>query len=321
MSCPHIPQQNGVAERKHRHLVQCALALLSQSKLPMSYWSYAISTVAHLINKLPTPNLGNQSPWETLYKVSPGLNHLRTFGCECFPLLTPYNSHKLLPKTTPCVFIGYPLHTKGYYCLDRITHQLYTSRHVLFNETIFPGLSHPKVYSPTILASSPSVDSWLNTLLLQYSCSHNLMVSSPPSHESSQISTGQCPITIVFVPAFVTDLSSPYIRSTETHTSTLTSMPLPTGLIDLPSPITAIPISSSEISIPTTTMPASSTIVPLFNTAATPVIEPISTDIPLPNPISHPMQTRSKSGIFKPKLTYTALVDYTVTEPLPTSGF
>uniref|UniRef100_A0A2N9FTU5 Integrase catalytic domain-containing protein n=1 Tax=Fagus sylvatica TaxID=28930 RepID=A0A2N9FTU5_FAGSY len=120
LSCPHTPQQNGVAERKHRHLVQCALALLSQSKLPLSYWSYAISTAAHIINKLPTPNLGNQSPWDALYQVAPDLSHLRTFGCECFPLLTPYNSHKLLPKTTPCVFLGYPLHTKGYYCLDPV---------------------------------------------------------------------------------------------------------------------------------------------------------------------------------------------------------
>uniref|UniRef100_A0A2N9HIJ5 Integrase catalytic domain-containing protein n=1 Tax=Fagus sylvatica TaxID=28930 RepID=A0A2N9HIJ5_FAGSY len=57
LSCPHTPQQNGVAERKHRHLVQCALALISQSNLPMSYWSYAISTATHLINRLPTPNL------------------------------------------------------------------------------------------------------------------------------------------------------------------------------------------------------------------------------------------------------------------------
>jgi transposase InsO family protein len=64
LSCPHTPQQNGVALGKHRHLVHCAVALLSQSKLPMSYWSYAISTATHLINKLPTPNLGNQSPWK-----------------------------------------------------------------------------------------------------------------------------------------------------------------------------------------------------------------------------------------------------------------
>jgi transposase InsO family protein len=338
LSCPHTPQQNGVAERKHRHLVQCALALLSQSKLPLSYWSYAISTAAHIINKLPTPNLGNQSPWDALYQVAPDLSHLRTFGCECFPLLTPYNSHKLLPKTTPCVFLGYPLHTKGYYCLDPITHRLYTSRHVLFNETVFPGLSHPKVCSPT-LSTSSNINSWLNILQLQHSCSHNPVLPFSPG--SSQLSTGFCPNTTDHVSAPATDLISPLNRSPNTHISTglcptptgtvsapiidllspltrpidphvssLDSLTLPTGPIDfaVPEP-TAIPASS------TTATPASSSPVPLLTTAPTPVPEPISTDIPLPNPISHPMQTRSKNGIVKPKLTYAAFVDYTLTEP------
>uniref|UniRef100_A0A2N9J0D9 Integrase catalytic domain-containing protein n=1 Tax=Fagus sylvatica TaxID=28930 RepID=A0A2N9J0D9_FAGSY len=252
LSCPHTPQQNGVAERKHRHLVQCALALLSQSKLPLSYWSYAISTAAHIINKLPTPNLGNQSPWDALYQVAPDLSHLRTFGCECFPLLTPYNSHKLLPKTTPCVFLGYPLHTKGYYCLDPITHRLYTSRHVLFNETVFPGLSHPKVCSPT-LSTSSNINSWLNILQLQHSCSHNPVLPFSPG--SSQLSTGFCPNTTDHVSAPATDLISPLNRSTETHIFPLVFVQL--------------------------------------------LLE----------------QKNGKNGIVKPKLTYAALVDYTLTEP------
>jgi transposase InsO family protein len=142
VSCPHTPQQNGVAEKKHRRLVQCALALLSQSTLPMSYWSYAISIAAHLINKLPTPNLSNKSPWETLYHTLPDLTYLKTFGCQCFPLLTRYTAHKLYPKTAPCIFLGYPTHSKGYYCLDLTTLRLYVSRHVLFNENTFPGLKH-----------------------------------------------------------------------------------------------------------------------------------------------------------------------------------
>jgi hypothetical protein len=142
VSCPHTPQQNGVAERKHRHLIQCALALLSESNLPMSHWHYAVSTAAHVINRLPTPNLSYKSPWEVLFNTSPDLTHLRAFGCQCFPLLTPYTAHKLYPKTTPCVFLGYPTNSKGYLCFDPIAHRLYTSRHVLFNESVFPGLKH-----------------------------------------------------------------------------------------------------------------------------------------------------------------------------------
>ena len=62
LSCPHTPQQNGTAERKHRHLVECSLTMLSHCNLPLSYWSYAISTATHIINRLPTPVLNNKSP-------------------------------------------------------------------------------------------------------------------------------------------------------------------------------------------------------------------------------------------------------------------
>jgi transposase InsO family protein len=184
VSCPHTPQQNGVAERKHRHLVQCALALLSQSTLPMSYWSYAISTATHLINKLPTPNLSNKSPWETLYHTLPDFTYLKTFGCQCFPLLTPYTAHKLYPKTAPCIFLGYPTHSKGYYCLDPTNLRLYVSRHVLFNESTFPGLKHS---TDQHSASPQSAENWLHNLLLLHSCDHTPIVTTLPSQEPNSL--------------------------------------------------------------------------------------------------------------------------------------
>ena len=135
-------QQNGVAERKHRHIVECALTLLSHSQLSPIFWSYAVSTSVHLINRLPTPTLHNSTPWEVLFKSKPDLTHLRTFGCICFPLLKSYNAHKLLPYTSPCIFLGYPTHSKGYICQDPVTSRVYISRHVHFNEHEFiPSLA------------------------------------------------------------------------------------------------------------------------------------------------------------------------------------
>uniref|UniRef100_A0A2N9I4T5 Integrase catalytic domain-containing protein n=1 Tax=Fagus sylvatica TaxID=28930 RepID=A0A2N9I4T5_FAGSY len=203
---------------------------------------------------------------------------------------------------------------------------------------VFPGLSHPKVCSPT-LSTSSNINSWLNILQLQHSCSHNPVLPFSPG--SSQLSTGFCPNTTDHVSAPATDLISPLNRSTNTHIST-GLCPTPTGtvsapIIDLLSPLTrpidthvssldslTLPTGPIDFAVPeptatpassTTATPASSSPVPLLTTAPTPVPEPISTDIPLPNPISHPMQTRSKNGIVKPKLTYAALVDYTLTEP------
>ena len=136
-TCLHTPQQNGVAERKHRHLVECTLTMLSHSNLPTSYWSYAISTAIHIVNRLPTPNPQNLTHWELFFHSTPDITHLRTFGCTCFPLLKPYNNHKLQPHTTSYIFLGYPTYSKGYICLDPITSRIYISRHVLFNEIEF----------------------------------------------------------------------------------------------------------------------------------------------------------------------------------------
>ena len=153
LSCPHTPQQNGVAKRKHIHLIQCALTLLFESHLPISYWSYAVSTATHLINRLPTPNLHHHTPYETLFHTPPDLTHLKSFSCQCFPLLTPYRAHKLHPKTILCVFLGYSTNSKGYLCLDPVTYRLYISRHVLFNESVFPSLKHPNDTSISLAIS------------------------------------------------------------------------------------------------------------------------------------------------------------------------
>ena len=52
--CPYTPQQNGVAERKHRQIVESGFSILYQSNLPSSYWCYAFSTAIYLLNRLPS---------------------------------------------------------------------------------------------------------------------------------------------------------------------------------------------------------------------------------------------------------------------------
>jgi len=52
MSCPYTSQQNGRAERKHRHIAELGLTLLAQAKMPLSYWWEAFSTAVYLINRI-----------------------------------------------------------------------------------------------------------------------------------------------------------------------------------------------------------------------------------------------------------------------------
>lgn len=131
--CPHTHEQNGVVERKHRHITEIGLTLLANSFVPLQYWDHAFEVVVFLINHLPTDVLHGVSSLQKLLGTRPDYGALRVFGSACFPLLRPYNSHKISYRTTECVFISYCLNHKGYKCLDPLTHKLYIARHVIFN--------------------------------------------------------------------------------------------------------------------------------------------------------------------------------------------
>jgi histone deacetylase 1/2 len=85
--CPHTHHQNGVVERKHRHIVELGLTLLSHASLPLSYWDYAFLTAVYLINRLPSAPLNFKVPYTVLYHHDPDYKFLKAFGCACFPLL------------------------------------------------------------------------------------------------------------------------------------------------------------------------------------------------------------------------------------------
>jgi hypothetical protein len=141
ISCPHTHQQNGSVERKHRHIVETGLTLLASSSVPFSYWDEAFLTVAYLINCLPSPITQHKSLIDILYHKSPDYKFLKIFGCACWPHFCPYNSHKLDFRSKHCIFFGYSLNHKGYRCLDPTTNRIYIARNVIFDESVFPFAS------------------------------------------------------------------------------------------------------------------------------------------------------------------------------------
>jgi len=66
--CPHTHHQNGVVERKHRHIVELGLTLVSQAKLPLHY---AFISSVYLINRLPSSAIGNEVPYQKLLNKQP----------------------------------------------------------------------------------------------------------------------------------------------------------------------------------------------------------------------------------------------------------
>lgn len=84
-TCPYHLEQNSLAERKHRHLVEIWLTFLAQSSLPTSYFVEAFHTANYIINRLPTRILHHISPYEKLFHKPPQYSFFKFFGCACYP--------------------------------------------------------------------------------------------------------------------------------------------------------------------------------------------------------------------------------------------
>lgn len=163
--------------------------------MPLKYWSLAFSTACYLINRMPTPMLQLKSPYLILHNQFPNYQKLRSFGCLCYPWLHLYTSHKLQPRSIPCVFVGYSSTQSAYYCLDPTSNKIYTSRHVKFIEHNFPFSNSPSSPLPT-----PAPDLWSTSSLPLLPTSrqhvptptlaqHSPLYSSPSLYHSILLST------------------------------------------------------------------------------------------------------------------------------------
>ncbi|KAM0017117.1 putative RNA-directed DNA polymerase [Helianthus debilis subsp. tardiflorus] len=105
-SAPRTPQQNGVAERRNRTLIEAARTMLADSKLPSFFWAEAVSTACYIQNHALVNKRHMKTPYEILEGHKPSVSHFRIFGCPCVLLLMDSNG-KFEVKGDECYFVGY----------------------------------------------------------------------------------------------------------------------------------------------------------------------------------------------------------------------
>lgn len=253
-----------------------------------------------------------ESPYQKLFAASPNYLKLRVYGCLCFPWLRPYTNHKLEDCSTPCVFIGYSQTQSAYLCLQPITGRIYVSRHVRFDERVFPFLQPPITKT---------------TIPTETTTSHQL----PP--------TTTIPISPPIIPIPQSPLVSPGLSSSAPHLPPENSTDVAGALSDdtanqgtslgpnsnQSSPLTAQQATTSansplqrQAQSPSSTDASHVSSSSPESTPAPPPLAELPTPPPSPKPVApppaiainappenlHPMVTRQKNHISKPNQKY-----------------
>jgi hypothetical protein len=134
LTTSYTPQQNGIAERRNRTIVEMARCMLKAMSLPNIYWADAVHSAVYILNRTPTKVVKNSTPYEAWFCRKPTLSHLKIFGSTCYVHIPSKLRQKLDGKSVKCIFIGYSDESKAYRCYDPLTEKLYVSRDVIFDE-------------------------------------------------------------------------------------------------------------------------------------------------------------------------------------------
>ena len=129
LTAPYTPQQNGVAERRNRHIMEMARCMLDDAGLENKYWGEAVNTAIFFQNRLPTKHI-KETPYELSHGCEPIYENIKPFGCRCFVKIPDQQRRKLDPKAEEGILLGYDLQSKVYRCYVKDRRKV-TRRHIL----------------------------------------------------------------------------------------------------------------------------------------------------------------------------------------------
>ncbi|GJU45497.1 putative ribonuclease H-like domain-containing protein [Tanacetum coccineum] len=133
-SIARTPQQNGVAERKNRTLIEAARTMLADSLLPIQFWAEAVNTACYVLNRVLVTKPQMKTPYEILMGRSPNISFMRPFGCPLTILNTLDHLGKFDGKSEEGYLLGYSTNSKGFRVYNRITRKVQDCLHVNFLE-------------------------------------------------------------------------------------------------------------------------------------------------------------------------------------------
>nr|GEV92749.1 hypothetical protein [Tanacetum cinerariifolium] len=135
-SVAKTPQQNEVAERRNRTLIEVAMTMLSDSKLPTTFWAEAVNTACHVQNRVLVVKPHNKTPYELFHGRTPTLSFMRPYGCLVTILNTKEHLGKFDGKAVEGFFVGYSLNSKAFRVFNSRSRILEENLHIRFSKSL-----------------------------------------------------------------------------------------------------------------------------------------------------------------------------------------
>nr|GFB89646.1 retrovirus-related Pol polyprotein from transposon TNT 1-94 [Tanacetum cinerariifolium] len=128
------PQQNGVAERRNRTLIEAARTTFADAKFPVTFWAEAVNTACYVQNRVLVNKYQNKTPYELFNGRTPAIGFLKPFGYHVMILNTLDNLGKFEAKGDEGYFIGYSMSSKAFRVFNKRTRRVEENLHVEFLE-------------------------------------------------------------------------------------------------------------------------------------------------------------------------------------------
>jgi transposase InsO family protein len=135
LTAAYTPQQNGIAERKNRTLMDMVRSMLSCREIPKEFWPEAVNWAIYILNRSPTAALNNITPEEAWSSIKPSVRHFRVFGCVAYTHVPDAQRKKLDNKSVKCIFLGVSEESKAYRLYNPANKRIIVSRDVIFVES------------------------------------------------------------------------------------------------------------------------------------------------------------------------------------------
>ncbi|GJZ38311.1 putative ribonuclease H-like domain-containing protein [Tanacetum coccineum] len=146
-SVARTPQQNRVAERRNKTLLEAARTMLADSKLPTTFWTEAVNIACYVQNRVLVVKPHNKTPYELFHGRTPTLSFIRPFGCPVTILYTINHLGKFDGKADEGFFVGYSLNSNAFRVFNSRTRIVEENLHIRFSES-----------TPNVVGSGPD---WL----------------------------------------------------------------------------------------------------------------------------------------------------------------